>query len=504
MKLKIPVVLLVVSLLVAIQLSATSSDGEIQKYDTDYFSVPATGDVYDVPSSYDMRDYGGVTSVKDQGEHGSCWTFSTMSAFEGLLIKLGISDDTVDLSELFLAMSVMTGRGMDRITESEDEMRLLMERESFLDSGGYDWLSILSLMDWDSGPVPEDLVPYGDADTYEYDESMNAQSVAHLSDFVAVSIKDTTQIKKMVMDGYQGMFGFHAGDPGFLEEDDRWSYTSYSVGSMNHMVDLVGWDDSFPASCFAITAPGDGAWLVKNSWGEEYGSTGYMWVSYHSTIADVMFLTGASEIGEYDSIYSYDHCFSVFSDIGFEDRGYMANVFTADGPEYLDAVSFTTFNTGNADYSIQIYTDPSNPSDPTSGTPRLDAPLTGHIASAGGYTVDFESVVKLNTGDVFSVVVSFESEGSTVYMPLDTDEIVECRGVDEFYSDPVASAGQSFVSSDGESWTDVSADGSSNVRVKAYTSDADGSIGYEAYILVAIVSVVLAGSMHVLFGRRSA
>jgi C1A family cysteine protease len=40
--------------------------------------------------------------------------------------------------------------------------------------------------------------------------------------------------------------------------------------SVNHVLMLIGWDDA------------KGAWLVKNSWGKEWGEDGYAWIKYGS------------------------------------------------------------------------------------------------------------------------------------------------------------------------------------------------------------------------------
>ena len=46
-----------------------------------------------LPEQYDLRTEGLLTSVKDQGSCGSCWTFSTMGALESSSRPIGFSPD---------------------------------------------------------------------------------------------------------------------------------------------------------------------------------------------------------------------------------------------------------------------------------------------------------------------------------------------------------------------------------------------------------------------------
>lgn len=76
----------------------------------DDFVAPFAG-AYDgltpegIPSSYDSRDYGYVTEVKNQNPYGFCWSFSAMASAESSLISAGKANISVDLSEWHLAHS---------------------------------------------------------------------------------------------------------------------------------------------------------------------------------------------------------------------------------------------------------------------------------------------------------------------------------------------------------------------------------------------------------------
>ena len=70
----------------------------------------------------------------------------------------------------------------------------------------------------------------------------------------------------------------------------------------DHVALVVGWDDDFPADCFATPASRNGAWLVQNSFGINWGNCGYYFVSYDQAIRG-MFGLEASD--EYSSAIAY-------------------------------------------------------------------------------------------------------------------------------------------------------------------------------------------------------
>lgn len=51
----------------------------------------------------------------------------------------------------------------------------------------------------------------------------------------------------------------------------------------NHDVAVIGWDDNYPKENFKITPLGNGAWIIKNSWADNWGEKGYAYISYYDT-----------------------------------------------------------------------------------------------------------------------------------------------------------------------------------------------------------------------------
>lgn len=475
--------------LVAVLLVTAAPFSEGVTIDSTDVSVPGTGFDSDPPSSYDMREHTTVTPVKDQRAYGTCDSFAAAGSLEQLLIRDGYG--VHDLSELYISGSLYDGYGQPG--GGEDDAWTTIPPSDIV-FGSYPWISSLRLIDWVAGPIEEYLAPYSDfSGDYVSDPSLLSQAVAHVTGFKVVNpAKDPDAVKSMIMDGYAGILMIDAS--GYSVVDGEWTCNVPWETAINHIVTLVGWDDDFPAENFYIPAESDGAWLVKNSWGTSsglYEGDGYMWVSYGSFIQPfVLFYDSVEPVSDSRHMYSYDHGISIGSDMAFESTATAANVFTANGRETLDSVSFTTFTMADARYSIMVYTDLSDPSDPTSGTPALRSPVTGEITFAGAYMVDLGQAVDLDAGETFSVVVTFEGDG-TVYVPLDTDEDSRMYGQPEYYTRTAANAGESFVLVDGQ-WTDLSADGSTNVRIKAYTDDTeDGSATVWCVVVVVLAAIVV-------------
>jgi C1A family cysteine protease len=104
----------------------------------------------------------------------------------------------------------------------------------------------------------------------------------------------------------------------------------------NHAVTVVGWDDSFPVSAFreGHQPPEPGAWIVKNSWGTDWGADGYFWLSYYDqSLCGIesfeYVLDDENRQMGHLSLLGYDNMpASIISSTLFEQPVYAANIFT--------------------------------------------------------------------------------------------------------------------------------------------------------------------------------
>ena len=281
-------------------------------------------------------------------------------------------------------------------------------------------------------------------------------------------------------------------------------YYQDSYTDTNHEVLLVGWDDEYPAENFAHSSngaipPEDGAWLCRNSYGDNWqGSDGYFWISYYDSSvsydsggtmsARITFFDFAGA-DNFDNVYQYDGAVVSALVTGTVDGSGVsvnnaaadrevryANVFTAGADtggslERIAAISTYTSRAG-VPYKAYIYTNLTDPTVPDSGT--LAATLSGTFTYPGYHTLYLEEDVTVLTGETFSVVFAVQrAEDATRYVPA-------CITSSSWRSVNENPGGQSFVSTNGTDWTDcVTLTNSPNVRVKAFTDTVPLSVRFD-------------------------
>jgi len=397
------------------------------------------------PAYYDLRALNRVTNVKDQGLEGTCWAFATYASMESCL---------------------MPGENRDF---SENNMKNLLSSTSpegfdyTSDEGGNYLMSTAYLARW-SGPVNETDDPYDPSNNSSAYSPTGLDVQKHVQDVLIIPCRknpmDNDNIKSAIQN-YGAVFTTMYADPVYYFLDQRYYYYNGASPVPNHGVAIVGWNDSFDKNQFPNVPPGNGAFIVKNSWGTSFGDNGYFYVSYYDTRlgydGNVVFT--AENPDTYKSIYQYDPL-GLVNSIGYRNPTcWCANIFTAKSNEVLKAVSFYTTDS-NCNYEIYIYTNPD--SSPVSQTGHVLA-QSGTIPFAGYHTVPLNSGVKLKTGQKFSVVMKLTTPEYNFPVALEYP-------ISGYSSKATANAGESFISYDGTEWVDITLyDPNANVCIKAFT-----------------------------------
>lgn len=384
---------------------ATGEEYQTTNSDKNKYSLKGAENL---PEKIDLRDYDLITSVKNQGSDGLCWAFACCGVMENSVIKNGYEG----------LPSLYKTAGKPNFSEahmgyypfiSTEESPDRLEGEKKGSSGGNSYYA-MSAVASGVGLVGENTFPIDIRGQNAPDRFKNMGTFAlESADIIYQNSENSREIlKSWLAQGYCASISYYSNNGKLVEKvnpntgENVAGFYQTDVTVPNHQVTVIGYDDNFSKELFSGGTPQeDGAFLIKNSWGESYGVGGYMWLSYYDpSICE--FAKFNLKPMDYDNIYQYD---SAFTNTAFTFEK-TANIFTAKENEILKSVGIENPNDQETIATAEIYKLNKDYKNPTDGTKV--ATLKNSFISEGFKSIKLEKPIELEKGEAFSVVVSLK------------------------------------------------------------------------------------------------
>jgi len=202
-----------------------------------------------LPKEFNWLDRGAVTSVKDQGDCGSCWAFGAVGTMEGQVFLH--EGKLVDLSE-------------QNLVDCDHECQKFPDLGKLCDDGcdgGMEPNAFQYVIKNGGIMLLEDYPYTGEDGECKFDKS---KAIGGFTNWTYVTVKNEDDLRQYLYDNGPVSIGVHA---------DEWFYYSGGVFDSScqtendHAVLLTGWGE---------TSSGIPYWIIKNSWGKSWGLKGYI------------------------------------------------------------------------------------------------------------------------------------------------------------------------------------------------------------------------------------
>jgi len=389
----------------------------------DYENTPT------LPSKYDLREVNRVSEIRNQGSTATCWACASLEALESSLLPANKYIFSVD------SMINDNSFGLDE------------------SAGGKYTMALAYLLSW-QGPKLEE-------------NAENQDIAVHLQEAHFYDSENLDEIKMAVYQ-YGGVSSsiYASVSTSNLTNSSSYnratnSYCYVGNSKPNHDVVIIGWDDSYPASKFSETVPGNGAFICQNSWGTGFGDDGVFYISYYdSNIGNqAVSYVKVDTNNTYSYIYQSDLCGWV-GQIGYnKEWAYGANTFVADSDQQIEAAGFYALGE-NTSYQIYFVSNYEN----TSTLSEKELVASGTVSQKGYYTIKFNLAKPVKAGESFAIVLYVNTPDTKRPLAVEyaTDKMTEAVDITD---------GKGFISNNGLDWENVEDTVSSNLCIKAYANN---------------------------------
>ncbi|WP_101773872.1 cell wall-binding repeat-containing protein [Peptostreptococcus faecalis] len=290
-------------------------------------------------SKYDPRTLGHTTPIKDQEKLGICWAFAGNAALETFLKVKGKGDFSL----------------------SEEHMRWWAKGSLYNwnvgdNEGSTNETSVGYFTSW-MGPKNSSDIPYNgnisEKDGAKKPENYDsAPKIKYQVTNVVNVATDRDSVKNAIINYGAVTSGYY--DSSYYMNADKTAFYCGENKGQTHAIAIVGWDDDYSKENFNSNnqPSNNGAWLVKNSWGNYNSENGYFWLSYEDkTILSYTDNYSIAGVQEDKGQKMYQHEYSMSSSLKSNDALTTANMFNFGKHEALEGIMFATDSIG-ADYEM--------------------------------------------------------------------------------------------------------------------------------------------------------
>ena len=242
----------------------------------------------ELPSYYNLADNYNI-KVENQGSEGNCWAFASLETIETYLQVHGYG--TFDFSENHL--NYIESNLFPETNESRD----INTSGSFNEFKEYVGNKF--------GPVNEEDFPYGKSYTKEELPSLlEVTPVAYVDEYESFTKDDNytedeliefrNNVKKHIMEN--GALTTSIISPSYYDYEyynpntysAYFNEKKYEFTNHSHLVAIIGWDDNYSKDNFLEDNKplNDGAYIVLNSWGLDFGDEGLYYISYEDAYVE--------------------------------------------------------------------------------------------------------------------------------------------------------------------------------------------------------------------------